>query len=218
MKKLILLQIALMTLFQSCKKNGLSNDSPDQSLIESAKSFFKQSSSQITQGFTQINSGANQPNPRLSGSRTVLWDKASIVQMGNSRAVIVPVQYANNFDIASNFAGNGLYAINDLVKLCIYSDKQRQLHSEMLSFFPDSNYRSNKPFTGIAFVDEWIGNPIAKYKFEKSGTMLKWNGDKSAPDQSGVQTESTQKETVGVVETCSTIYGYNYAENDPDDT
>jgi surface antigen len=218
MKKLILLQIVMITLFLGCNKNELSKNSANQSIIENAKSFFNESSNQGIQIGDQINSTESKPNPRLSRSRTVLWGKASIIQNGNSSVVIVPVQYLNNFEVESNFAGSGLYAINDLVKLCVYSDKLGQLHSEMLSFFPDSNYRPNKPFNGIVFVDDWKGSPITKYKFERSGTVLKWNGDNTTPDQSGIQAESTQKETAGVVETCSTIYGYNYAENDPEDT
>jgi hypothetical protein len=218
MKKMHIIFVSMTFLFFSCKKTELPNDNSTQSLIQNAKTFFNGIYGRGDENIIQTNSIVSHQSPRLNGSRSILWDKAHVFQIGNSKVVIAPVQYATNFYIESNFGGKAMYAINEIVKLCVYSDSTGVLHSEMLSFFPDSNYHEGQPFTGIAFVDEWQGTAITKYKYEKNGSILQWNGDGSTAQESNVQTESLHENEEVIVETCSTIYGYNYSEDDPEDT
>jgi hypothetical protein len=216
MKKIVILSLIWAVNFICCNKNNeISNKASDLVLIKQARFFFDES--KIKNSTNLLNDSENNQSPRILVKREVLWENAYVLHENNSSIIIAPIKYYNNFYIQSNFGGTTLYAINDIVDLVIFPDKGGQLHSEMLSFFPDSNYKINKPFTGIVFIDEWNGSPKAKFRFERDGIIKKWNGGLSIPEQTQVQSEATQEEATGIIETCYTISGYNYSTDDPSD-
>jgi hypothetical protein len=205
----------ILLLFSACKKNESLTEQPNNSLIEQAKAFFSRYYSTVEQQGVETNGSQNNKSPRLNTPRTPIWEKAYCFEMDHKKAVIVPVQYAKDFLIGTNFSGEDIFSINDITKLCIYQDKQGNFKTRWLSFFPDSNYKIGDEFSGVIFEDSWSGDPINKYKIDKGHEILEWNGSDSAEIQSSVQTQSTPEPNLLMIATCSTIYGYNYSVDDP---
>lgn len=217
--------ILLIAIFYcSCKKENSIVLTPEQSLINRAENFFqpqiegKIPSHQLAQG----DIGFIEKNPRKLLERRPLWDKASIMNLSSGFAVVIPVHYNKPFIIKSNVGGNKFYNINDLTKLLIYQDKDQHYHAELITSIPDSNYKSlvNEAFNGLLLVEDWYGNSIDKYKYERNGIIKRFRNIPTAI----LLSEATQLSTVpkpdnlrqnGFITVCYEISGYNYSVNDP---
>jgi hypothetical protein len=216
MKKSIqfcLVFIITVLLYTDCKKTEIISGSSDQGLVNAAKDFFTQSLKQQSVTINAINQ--TERNPRKQNLKTPLWNRATTIQFSIEKAVVVPVQYNNPFLISTNFSGKRLYDINQITRLLIYRDKKQAFHAELLTFFPDSNFKALGAFTGILFIEDWKGNAITEYKIEPGGKILKWIGNKSSSLTSTVKTDALQTNTVTIIQTCYEITGYNYSAADP---
>jgi hypothetical protein len=144
------------------------------------------------------------PANYTSGStRTVIWDQAKVHMTASGPVLVAPVRYKDPLYIKTSFSGDKLFNLNDLTRVLIYPGPDKRFRTEVLTNYPDSNYLKapSGPFTGYLSVDDWWGNAIDKYLFEK-GTIKKY------------QASATQASSV--VRYCNVIYGYNYATGAPD--
>ncbi|HMH34084.1 MAG TPA: hypothetical protein VK543_13695, partial [Puia sp.] len=197
-----------------CRKNQLSSRSVNETLVDNARSFFLRTHSG-EEGRVQTNSNGAPRNFRLSQRRTLQWDKASIIDLGIAKAVIVPVKFNRDFYVTSNFSGRATYSLDNITRLYLSPDSSGGFNVAMLSFFPDSNYITGTQFTGIAFVEDWEGNAITKYKFDKNNKILQWTGSAQSGNQGIVHGESVDRGNMLITETCYTITGYNYSADNP---
>lgn len=213
MKRAIQIAAALAILglsFQGCKKAPVSSkDSKDQMLIQSAKAFFESS--------LQNTSLTHYGNNRTNATKQPYWEAAYCTTSSKGPVVVVPVFYQKDLVVKTTFSGARLLSLNSLTKLVISKDTSG-FYSQVVTFFPDSIANaSSSQYSGIVFTESWNGQPLHKYKLSGSLALT----EKQPSDQSGtsghVATEST-KETDEIISTCTTIYGYNYSSDDPDDT
>ncbi|HWY34052.1 MAG TPA: hypothetical protein VNX68_05355, partial [Nitrosopumilaceae archaeon] len=216
MKKLIQFCLVFITtalLYTDCKKTEIISSSPDRDLIIAAKDFFTQSLKQQSNTINAVSQADR--NPRKINSKTPLWSKVTTIPLSIGKAVLVPVQYNNPFLISTNFSGKRLYSINQITRLLIYRDKEQDFHSELLTFFPDSSFKTGSGFTGILFVEDWAGNNISEYRIEPAGYTLKLIGDRSFSSTSTDKTDALQTNNITIIQTCYEITGYNYSSADP---
>jgi hypothetical protein len=71
-------------------------------------------------------------------------------------------------------------------------------------------------FSGLIFTETWQGKPLKKYKMV-GDLMLTEKYPSPKSSISGFITTSSAKQTEGLIATCSTIYGFNYSADDPND-
>jgi hypothetical protein len=201
--------IVCVFLYSHCNKAITISNSSDGTLINTAKDFFDNSVTQAVSNITPHH------NPRNQHSKIPLWERATTLDLSVGKVVLVPIQYAEPLLISTNFSGNNLYDINQITKLLIYRDKKLNYHAELLTFFPDSNFRALGSFTGIIFIEEWGGKAITKYKIENGNKILKWNAEITPLEQSDLHISTVQTNSVIVIQTCYEITGYNYSVDDP---
>jgi hypothetical protein len=179
---------ALLWLLPACKKQYPSSSS----LLQDARTFFTS------------NPLAPPQNYRAGIPKTVLWDQARVVSLSIGDGVFVPVRYQAGLFVKSTFGCDRLVSLNYLTQLLLYRDSHHTFHAVLVTTLPDSNYLSNPLgiFTGFRFVEDWNGNPVAKYLYKPDGTILKLG-------VSHIQTDAT-------ITVCNVITGYNYAPSTND--
>lgn len=216
----------LAIFYSGCKKDESTIQTIEETQIQSAKHYFNKDIAGNAASYLIPTGdiGFNQKNPRKQLARKPLWEKASLIKLSFGMAVIVPVRYDNPFIIKSNFGGNKFYNINDLTKLLIYQDKDQRYHAELITSIPDSNYTSLQleAFKGLISVEDWWGNSISKYKYERNGIIKKFNASIKDSSASSVETQvsiSKNQRTISGqsnnITICYEISGYNYSVNDP---
>jgi hypothetical protein len=215
MRNSIYLLSGILCILLGCKKSEPASDSAENALITQARAYFTKATENGQTRVVPYGSGESQ-NPRLTSERHPDWSKATIFLNGSSKWVVVPIKYSNSILIKTNFSGSPVYDINSLSLLCIFADSSAIPHAYVITYFPDSIYRGKKAFSGIAFVEDWQGNSIAKHYFDPGGRILTWNGNDSSLHESTVRTESETQTNLGLVETCYSINGYNYSVDDPE--
>jgi hypothetical protein len=156
-------------------------------------------------------------NSRTKASKQPYWKAAYTANSSKGTLVVVPVFYQKDLVIRTNFSGPRLYSLNYLTKLVMYKN-DTGFYSELVTGFPDSTneFPNNNQFTGIVFTESWNGAPLKKYKMTSGITLTETN----PPSANGISknTKSTgAKEINSILETCSTIYGFNYSEADGSD-
>lgn len=217
MKKFFQVLTVTATLLPGCKKQQTVIDDPAADpLVLAARDFFNANIKAKTAS-VEINGTGASHDPTHRGSRTVLWEKAVAYHEGKFNGVIVPVHFQKPVYVQSNFNRAYTYSIEDLTRLVMYKDPAGNYHDVVLSFFPDSNYRTGGAFSGIVFADNWHGQTLTKYRFEKNGKESEWN-DKVAPETAaGVEVNAEQGNLLLQQTTCYYVNGYNYSESDPED-
>jgi hypothetical protein len=201
--------------FHSCKKQETANAITEDLTITKAKDFFSASvlSSAAADAVTPA-----QRNARKQIAKTPQWDKAYTIKSGEYPVVMVPVGYASPLWLSGNFSGAKAWLADDISRLIVYTDKQKNYHANLVTYFPDSDYVQGRAFTGIIFVDDWSGNAITKYKIGKNNAVSRWDGILS-PQTSvlAIGTDAVHDhDPLYMVSICTTIYGYNYSADDPD--
>jgi hypothetical protein len=207
--------LCIFLFFGSCKKQETQITSTEDLTITKAKDFF---SSMISTGVSVDAVAAAQRNARKQITKTPLWNKAYTVKLNGVPVVMVPVRYASPLYLTGNFSGAKAWLADDITRLCIYTDRQKNYHANLITYFPDSSYAVGGAFTGIIFVDDWSGNAITKYRIGKNNSVAEWDGNYSAPaSSSSISPDAVQNpDLVEVISNCYTIYGYNYSVDDPD--
>ena len=220
MKKLIVALGVTVLVSQGCIKTETAPTvvGPTDSLITSAKSYFEQIVSKQTSQLV-VNSVHKHGSPRTGPERNADWGNAHVVAASGVRMVVVPIQFRNTVLVGSNFSGQAIYSLGSLLRLVLWQDHANQMHSLLLSFFPDSTYKPDADFRGIVFIDSWSGSPISKFKFRGNGQTFEFRGTIDTVENSQVSINSNQNKSVApnlaILETCYQIVGYNYSADDP---
>ncbi|MDO6431539.1 hypothetical protein Q4E93_13120 [Flavitalea sp. BT771] len=210
---IMLLLLFMLYSFQACKKdqNNTNTGALNQHLIESAKRYFQDNLEHAKHDPTGIY--------RTDAAKSLDWQAAQVASLSNVPVVIVPVHYLKDLFIKTTFGGEKLFSLNEIVHLVIYKDKNNSYQAELVTAFPDTNalQRNANKFSGIIFVENWSGQRIHQFKLTPDGHTFIYN------DQYGIQNKSSKisssenpVQTDRVIANCTTIYGYNYAADDPD--
>lgn len=211
--KTILIFSLIAYSFQGCKKNtnNFNPASSNQSLIESSKNFFE---NQVLQS-QKMPSGKD----RLTAVKNPDWAAARVLQLSNGPAVVVPVHYAKNLFVKSNFGGAKLFNLNEITNLVVYKDAKGVCQAELITSFPDSNALNLKAknFTGITFVEDWQGNRLRQFKYNSDGSVLSFNGQYHVYGKTSAIGSSFAPKipTDFIIVTYYEISGYNYSPDDP---
>jgi hypothetical protein len=216
---LILIGFTISFFYFGCKKSDSLNNFSDNIMIENAKTYFDESVLNNLENYSAVQIIQNS---RLNSPKKPIWEKAYTIQLGNIKAVVVPIQYDKVFYLKTNFGGNKLFSINDLCQLLIYQDENKNYHAERVISFPDSNYilTDQKSFTGIILVEDWKGNLLNEYEYEK-GIVKKLVGSKNGRQSNSTTVVNAEpsmetKPDLAVIQVCYTIVEYNYAVDDPE--
>jgi hypothetical protein len=140
-------------------------------------------------------------NYRAAQPKTILWSLAQVIQIGQSKGIIVPVVFGNALLMKANFVGDPLFHLNYLTQLLFYKDSTGSNTARVVTAFPDSNYFKDptRPFTGIKFIEDWLGHPIQKLLYSPDGKIWRYTPNNKQPDLAEVS------------QTCYSITGYNYS-------
>ncbi|MGI8950143.1 MAG: hypothetical protein ACR2FN_01025 [Chitinophagaceae bacterium] len=156
------LLIIFVTVYEACRKPDLSPSNADQQLIESAKASF---TNQITKG--NIGSSNANLNARQLLTKTALWNEANTMQLSIGKAVLIPLSFNETLLCKGNFSDSlSKLALASISKLLMWKDAQQQFHAEVVTSFPDSNYKkSSNTFSGVVLVEDWFGNLLKKFSY-----------------------------------------------------
>ena len=146
-------------------------------------------------------------NQRAAQPKTVRWDLTQLVPIGHTVGITAPIIFDNTILMKANFAGDNLFHLNYLTQLLFYKDSTGKPAVRVVTAFPDLNYFKDptRSFTGIKFVEDWLGHPIEKFLYTPGGHISRF-----------VPTNK-QPAVVEVIETCYEITGYNYSPDLPDE-
>jgi len=143
----------------------------------------------------------NSANYRAKLSRTLLWDQATDVSISGTEAVVVPIQFLKDIYLRADNSGPALFSLSDACRLVLYRDSANNMRCQQLTFVPDSTmHPGDSAFNGIMLTEDWSGNTLAK------------------PNRISNHLSHTTVDVAEQVQVCNTIYGYNYSEDNPDDT
>jgi hypothetical protein len=140
-------------------------------------------------------------NYRAAQPKTIRWNLAQVLQIGQSKGVLVPIVFDSALLMKANFTGDQLFHIDYLTQLLFYKDSTGKNTARVITAFPDSSYFKDptRPFTGIKFIEDWLGNPIQKLLFTPDGKIRQYMPNSKQPD------------ATDVIQTCYSIDGYNYS-------
>lgn len=140
-------------------------------------------------------------NYRAAQPKTIRWDLAQVVPIGQSKGILVPIVFDNALLMKANFVGDPLFHLNYLTQLLFYKDSTGTNTARVITGFPDSNYFKDptRPFTGIKFIEDWLGNPIQKLLYAPDGKIRRYTPNNKQPDE------------LAIIQTCYIINGYNYS-------
>jgi hypothetical protein len=146
-------------------------------------------------------------NERAAQPKRVRWDLAQLVPIGHNIGISAPIIFDNAILMKAGFSGNYLFHLNYLTRLLFYKDSSGNNITLVVTAFPDSNYFKDptRPFTGIKFVEDWLGHPIEKLLYTPDGHIKRYTPTTKQPD------------ALEVIETCYEITGYNYSPDLPDE-
>ncbi|MES2372231.1 MAG: hypothetical protein V4557_06605 [Bacteroidota bacterium] len=186
MKKIALFSltgIMICLFYWGCKKNSNTLNDANSKLIEEAKYFF---TSQIIANSVVLNAEEGKHlGFRQMLKKTPMWDNAIADKMSMGDGLIIPIKLDSVFYSISNFGGQK-QSLENRIKLFMYKDIQGKFKTELVSSFPDQDFVIGKSqkFTGIILVEDWNGNFIKGYKYEKNKILRL----KSYPTSSGSPT------------------------------
>jgi hypothetical protein len=215
--------IAIFLLFApwpGCRKpDGISpsgRPTIDQLLIAAARQAFTRDISQIPEPASLL-AGQNQ---RKQSEKTPSWGQAYTMEFFLGKAVVVPLNYERKIWLKSNLDPARLYYLDNIARLLIYKGKDQEWHEEIISSFPDSNWLAGdkKSYSGIVTVEDWMGNLLNEYKYEK-GIVRKFIAPENL--KQAQSTEAVNGTPAGAtkpdlfLQVCYTVQEYNYAVDDP---
>lgn len=198
----LLLAAAVCASITCCVKDrNFSSSFATQVLIQDARSYF------------ETNVAIHPPNMNTKNYRSLVprfldWKDAYLANLATGNAVVVPIRY-NNIYVTSNISGGKFFSLSDAARLVLYKDSTNQYHTQVLTFIPDSNLQTASQLTGTVFNEDWQGNSLTK----------PWNLGQQKADRSlgAVQAADTKEvDLMEMISVCTTIEGYNYAADDPD--
>ena len=185
-----LLLLAAVLLCITCNKHLSDTTSAKADLIGTARSYIDSISVQ-----------GHPVNYRAAQPKTIRWDLARILPIGRSKGILVPIVFDNALLIKANFVGDPYFHLDFLTQLLFYKDSAGRNTARVITAFPDSNYFKDptRAFTGIKFIEDWLGHPIQKLLYGPDGRIRRYTPNNIQPD------------LLEVVQTCYTVEGYNYS-------
>lgn len=193
--------IGIVALFSSCHKSDIPG-SDVASLTREAKIAFQNN---FTASIKKPESSDTR-NPRKDLYKFPDWEKAQEIDLAGKKALFIPVTYAKEFSIFSNFSGNKAYNVNNITKMVVYKKKDGEFAFEVVTYLPDKDYQPNK-FSGIFMVETWEGNLINRYRADKTGSIRKYDFDKEKSSQKESGNEIGRN--TAIVTVCYEYSGYN---------
>lgn len=185
-----LLLLAAVLLCITCNKHLSDTASANADLIGTARSYVDSISVQ-----------GHPVNYRAAQPKTIRWDLARILPFGQSKGILVPIVFDNALLIKANFVGDSYFHLDYLTQLLFYKDSAGRNTARVITAFPDFNYFKDptRPFTGIKFIEDWLGHPIQRLLYGPDGRIRRYTPNNKQPD------------LLEVVQTCYTVEGYNYS-------
>jgi hypothetical protein len=140
-------------------------------------------------------------NYRAAQPKTIRWDLATLQELSTGLAVVVPINYENHLYVRTAIAGARLLDLSQLTRLIVFFRAGHPHAYQINTLIPDSITLVNpEKFSGIILTEDWFGNSLLKpYRLFPSS-------------KSGVEPDE-----LAVIQSCTTIDGYNYSADDPDD-
>jgi len=163
---------------------------------------------------------ANNPrNDRTTRSRELLWSSAWVTLFRGRPAVLVPVHFAKDIFVKTTSGGNNCFRLDNQEKLLVYQDSSLAWHAERVTSLPDSLYLKSgqETFTGFVLVDDYWGNPLNKYHYGPGGSVQRYVPDQAAAAMTPSKQITGSVRSEGLIQTCTYVYGYNYAVGSPND-
>jgi len=148
---------------------------------------------------------------RGAGTATPIWNEAITKPLTTGAAVFVPVRYDHPYPIATNLARNILFNINQLQWLVICPTLNHGYTASVITYYPDSSYSALSAFTGIIRQENWNGEFMASYKFEKGGKVRKLVSSSNPASR-----QSSASNNLLLLQVCYRSFGYNYMASDPE--
>jgi hypothetical protein len=185
-----LLLVASVFLCITCNKHFPDSAVEKSDLITSARSYIDSVSVQ-----------GHPVNYRAAQPKSIRWDLAQVVSIGQSKGILAPIVFDNALLAKANYVGDPLFHLNYLTQLLFYKDSVGSNIARVVIAFPDSNFFKDPtgPFTGIKFVEDWLGHPIEKLLWAPDGKISRYTPNNKQPDLAEVS------------QTCYSITGYNYS-------
>jgi len=113
-------------------------------------------------------------SPFTAGNRQLDWEHAVANKPGGLNSVWVPVHYPVIKYIGISLDKHRLFNTDYLQRLRVWQDSSTVFHTELVSYFPDSNYfYGQSSFSGIVLVRDWQDHFLREYKLESNGGIKK---------------------------------------------
>jgi hypothetical protein len=217
MKKILNLSVLLFIIcafYWACKKDqtaAANKNLPteEQQLIANAKTYFE-NNVQYTNSGKSLAELTNEEKQNLnivkSLTKNVVWDKAYTQKLSIGEVVVAPITFADNLFIQPAGTDNATrLSINKLMKLIVYTDSAKQMHAEVITAQPNENFINNstKEFSGIAVVQDWSGNLLSKYQYQKGNAI-----NITSPQTSANRIAVPDMLMAEPIHTCTPTYGY----------
>jgi hypothetical protein len=174
----------------ACRKQATNTNANEQDLMQQARLLLD-----------SLSTHGHAVNYRAAQPKTIRWDIAQLVRVGNVQGLLVPIVYDNALLMKANFTGGQLFHIDYLTQFLFYKDSTGKNTARVITAFPDSNYFKDptRLFTGIKFIEDWYGHSIQKLLYTPDGKIKSYTPNSKQPDE------------LEVMQTCYTIEGYNYS-------
>lgn len=204
----------LLLFFSHCYKVTNNAELTASDFMATAKSYVSSIQTQ-----SPVYQAGNPHNDRTSRSRELIWSSATITRFRSRPAVLVPFHFIKEIFIKTTWSGNNNFRLDNQAQLLVYQDSTTSLHAEVVTTLPDTNFLDSDQtrFSGVILVDDWWGNSIYKYHFTSDGRVERYNPNQNADLATTPKKITATKRPDMLIQTCTYIYGYNYAvgaEND----
>ena len=203
----------LIVTFISCEKDiGLS---PKPITVEQAKNFFEIAILNSPNKKDITSKAAS--GQRRSLLKQALWNYAFIKKISLGDAVVVPLHYDKSAPYIEAGKNKHALSLDNISYLMMYKNREGQIQTELVTWMPDDEYwddknRAKKSFNGIVVVEDWNGEFIKGYKFDKDGKISPLKPSNSLNSANAVKIISVDCFTVAysvcVGDTCYT-QGYD---------
>jgi len=200
--------------FSQCRKTDTGSERMPPDLIAGARAFVAKLREQ-----PPVYQPDNPRNDRTERNREELWASAAVMTFRGWPAVVVPLHSQKDIFLRTTWGGNHNFRLDNQEKLLVYQDSLHAWHAELVTTLPDTTYLNSdrQRFSGMILVDDWWGNPINKFHYTSDGRVERYNPNQNTDVVITPKKIAATTKPVMLVQTCTYIYGYNYAvgaEND----
>ena len=174
MRRVHSIVLLLLIIISACRKEVDNNTVDPSSLIDRSRTYFEREVA-TKEDNRQMAAQNSKKNNRQLMMKSAVWKDAFIKKISIGEAVIVPLKYKQDLFTEINGAKEVL-PLSKISYLIIYTDRQRVMKSEVVTWVPNSDYwqakeRWKKPFQGVIFVEDWFGNKIKGLSYNSNGSI-----------------------------------------------